>query len=57
MHGTSQFLFGQLGHVLGPTDTKLAQDDCHKLRDELGPDAFDSAFAAGRHLAAAIFVS
>jgi hypothetical protein len=51
LHGISQGLFGQLGHVLSPTEAGPAERDWRKLREELGPDTFEEAFASGRQLA------
>ncbi|HXW80019.1 MAG TPA: hypothetical protein VEJ84_11005, partial [Acidimicrobiales bacterium] len=52
LHGISQGLFAQLGHVLSPTEAGPAERDWSRLRDELGPDTFEEAFASGRQLAA-----
>jgi predicted ATPase/DNA-binding SARP family transcriptional activator len=51
LHGISQGLFGQLGHVLSPTEAGPAERDWRKLREELGPDTFEEVFASGRQLA------
>jgi non-specific serine/threonine protein kinase len=50
LHGAADQALADLGHVLEPLEARLAGLDRQRLRAEMGDEAFDAEYAAGRTL-------
>jgi len=50
LHGAADQAFGDLGHTVESLEARLAGQDRERLRAEIGADAFDTDYAAGRAL-------
>jgi DNA-binding CsgD family transcriptional regulator len=50
LHGAADQALADLGHVLEPLEGRLANLDRQRLRAEIGDEAFEAEYAAGRSL-------
>jgi predicted ATPase/DNA-binding CsgD family transcriptional regulator len=57
LHGAADHTLAEVGHALEPLEARLAAQDRERLRAQLGNEAFEAEYAAGRTLDAAQVVA